>query len=173
MRHALPRPRWERIEELSVFSLIAWGRDNETPCRALLYDLKESQDLRLFRFWSREWVRRLPPDTFHNAVLVPVPSSTGRLHSFLLARCLAETTGLEMVEALALGKEERQPGKSRRERMKRRLRLKEGVDLLSYKSVLLIDDVTTSGATLLGCKKALRGSQKVAALTVFRREPSA
>ena len=99
-------------------------------------------------------------------VLLPVPLSKKRLRqrgynqSEMLARGVSEVTGLPVVTK-ALRREHFQKSQTLLNRQERRENV-EGTfilkrpELLEGKHVLLIDDICTTGATLLACGEALR-----------------
>jgi predicted amidophosphoribosyltransferase len=119
-----------------------------------------------------EW---LAPESLLSGAIVAVPSS--RLRSLgrgfdpagEIAAALAERTGVPLRPCLSRTDLGRQLGGRRAARIGRppHVRLRGEAP----RSVLLIDDVMTTGATLAACARALRGggSIRVAAITFTRR----
>jgi ComF family protein len=114
------------------------------------------------------------------AVLVPVPTATSRVRirgydqSKLVANELSKITGMTVVQGLDRIGQQRQTGSSRIERKKQI----EGAfvakmrNLNGIKSVLLVDDVLTTGATVESAARTLRraGVKHISALTFARAE---
>jgi predicted amidophosphoribosyltransferase len=119
-----------------------------------------------------EW---LAPESLLSGAIVPVPSS--RLRSLgrgfdpaaEIAAALAERTGVPLRPCLSRADLGRQLGGRRAERIGRPPHVR--LCREAPRSVLLIDDVMTTGATLSACARALRGggSIRVVALTFTRR----
>jgi predicted amidophosphoribosyltransferase len=122
-----------------------------------------------------ERIHWLAPGALLSGAIVPVP--TARLRSFTrgfdpaaeLAAALARQTGLPLSPCLSRRGGGRQVGRRRAARI--------GHPPVIHargpapRSVLLVDDVLTTGATLSSCASALRsaGSVRVAAITFSRR----
>jgi predicted amidophosphoribosyltransferase len=120
-------------------------------------------------------IQWLAPATLLSGTIVPVP--TAPLRSALrgfdpaaeIAAALALRTELPLVACLARRGGGRQVGKRRAERIGHPPLIQARGQV--PRSVLLIDDVLTTGATLSACARALRqsGAIRIAAITFTRR----
>lgn len=120
-------------------------------------------------------IQWLAPGVLLSGAIVPVP--TARLRSFArgfdpaaeIAAALADRTRLPLSACLSRRGVGRQVGKRRAERIGHPPVIQTRGEV--PRSVLLIDDVLTTGATLSSCAKALRsaGSVRVTAITFSRR----
>jgi predicted amidophosphoribosyltransferase len=122
-----------------------------------------------------ERIHWLAPASLLSGTVVPVP--TARLRSLdrgfdpagEIAAALAEWTGLPVRSCLVRRGGGRQVGKRRAERIGHPPQIQPRGEV--PRSVLLLDDVLTTGATLSACARALRsaGAVRVAAITFTRR----
>lgn len=120
-------------------------------------------------------IQWLAPGTLLSGTIVPVP--TAPLRSAIrgfdpaaeIAAALAKRTELPLSSCLARRGGGRQVGKRRSQRIGHPPRIQAHGQV--PRSVLLIDDVLTTGATLSSCARALRsaGAIRVAAITFTRR----
>jgi predicted amidophosphoribosyltransferase len=146
-----------------------------TP-RRLIGALKFGSRLALARS-AAEAIAAVAPPGIAGATLVPVPPSPRRARrrgfdsAEEIARELAELTGLELRRCLARDSGPRQVGRRRPERLADPPRVR--LSAPPPRSVALVDDVITTGATLAACARALRwgGAQTVIGLAFARSVP--
>lgn len=120
-------------------------------------------------------IQWLAPAHMLSGAIVPVPPAPSRLRrrgfdpAGELAAALAERLGSPLEPCLARRGGRRQVGRRRAERIGRPPRIH--AIGTAPRSVLLVDDVLTTGATLSACAQALRaaGAARVVAVTFARR----
>lgn len=120
-------------------------------------------------------IRWLAPADLLSGTVVPVPTARIRTRArgfdpaAEIAAALAEASGLPLAACLARAGAGRQRGKRRAERVGHPPRIHASGAVPG--SVLLVDDVLTTGATLSACARALRaaGAVRVVAVTFARR----
>lgn len=118
------------------------------------------------------------PGEFLDGTIVPVPAAPLRRRrrgfdsAEAIAAALASRTGLPLLSCLERSQGRRQVGRHRAERLADppRVRVISGTPTRA----VLVDDVTTTGATLGACAEALRsaGTDRVAAVTLAASRPA-
>jgi predicted amidophosphoribosyltransferase len=122
-----------------------------------------------------ERISWLAPAHLLSGTVVPVPTPPGRLRrrgfdpAGEIAAALAERIDAPLEPCLFRRDGGRQVGRRRGERLARAPHV--GIRGTAPLSVLLVDDVLTTGATLTACSRALRGAgaRRVVAVTFTRR----
>jgi predicted amidophosphoribosyltransferase len=150
------------------------------PVPALVVALKERGAVRLARTMAAQIAATAPPGTWPpDAALVPVPADPLRArrrgvdHAARLAAQLAPRAGLPVARVLARPARlaaPRQAGRSRRQRLGADVAVAPRRGGAVPSSVVLVDDVHTTGATLHACAAALKaaGAERVLAVTYAR-----
>jgi predicted amidophosphoribosyltransferase len=154
----------------------AWSSAaHEGVARALVAALKFRRLLPVAELMA-DRIRRLAPATLEGGEIVPVPTAPVRslLRGFdpaaEIAAALAERSGAVLrTNCLRRVGPGRQVGRRRADRLGRPPRIE--VEGPVPRSVLLVDDVLTTGATISSCASALRGggALRVVAITFSRR----
>ncbi|MDQ0413477.1 ComF family protein [Mesobacillus stamsii] len=116
---------------------------------------------------------QLALQAFHYDYLVPIPLSEERLYErgFNQAEALIVTAGFEPTQLLSRVHSEKQSKKSRSERIHHPQVFEFTTDLqLNSKTILLVDDIYTTGSTLRQAAKILKqnGAAKVYSFTLAR-----
>jgi predicted amidophosphoribosyltransferase len=120
-------------------------------------------------------IQWLAPAHMLSGAVVPVPAAAARLRrrgfdpAGELAAALAERLDAPLESCLARRGGRRQVGRRRAERLGQPPRIH--ATGIAPRSVLLVDDVLTTGATMSACAQALRaaGAARVVAVTFARR----
>ncbi|HSS05080.1 MAG TPA: phosphoribosyltransferase family protein [Solirubrobacterales bacterium] len=153
----------------------AWSAaPHEGVARELVAALKFRRLLRVTELMA-DRIHWLAPGALLSGTIVPVP--TAPLRSAMrgfdpaaeIAQALAQRTELPLQACLVRRGGGRQVGKRRAQRIGHPPRIHTKGEV--PRSVLLIDDVLTTGATLSACARALRqaGAVRIAAITFTRR----
>ena len=132
-----------------------------------LISLKENKNSLFAKFLIVELLNKralLTPFLPVNPIVVPAPSSTGRTHAHRLASVLCDLTGWEYRDCLTK-EASNQKLKSRFERQDVKVVLNENVP---SRNVILVDDLVTTGATALACKKALKNAKSFEVWAPYR-----
>ncbi len=153
-----------------------------TPSRALVHALKYNQQEYVAPFMAEQMMKRFCayPELSEADLIIPVPlfprrkRARGYNQSELLARYFSKQTGidLDVASLVRVRNTVSQTTLGRRGRLENMVGafLCKNPSNIKGKTVLLIDDVATTGATLEGCAVALKqsGAKKVLAYTYAR-----
>lgn len=137
-----------------------------SPYTRMIHEAKYGDRPQLARWLGEQLAMKCEPTGFFNDidVLVPVPLSRWRLirrgynQSAMIARGIAEITGLPVVDVLKArhhGSQTRRNAMSRRDNTKNVYSVKDCRKLEGVTHVAIVDDVVTTGSTMLDCAAAL------------------
>lgn len=152
-----------------------------SPLKTLLQEFKYHDDRAAGRLLARLFARAVAPLLNREYTVIPVPLSAQRLRSRgynqagWLANRLARRAHLPLAEAALLRKAEGTPqrllnGPQRRRNLKSAFMATPTT--AAYHSVLLVDDVITTGTTLRRCAEELRagGAKHIDAAVLLRAD---
>ena len=144
------QPIVRREDGFLVRSLFSWERDGWPALRWWVHALKGNERA---EFWREPalWALATFPRPGVRPTLVPVPSAKARNHARGFADALARLTGWPVAEPLRVMAAREQKALDREGRARREFALQGD----SYRHVLLIDDVVTTGATCRAAWAAL------------------
>lgn len=160
---------------------VAWAPlAYEGPACSLAWANKQHATRRVSRWLAATMTVRVPQTMLEGAVaVVPVPADAGRRrrrgadHAAVLARATASRLGLPVAPILVrTGATASGPAQHRQGRRGRsEVPVPEVVGTVPA-SLILVDDVHTTGATLDAAARALRaaGARRIVALTAFRTD---
>lgn len=158
---------------------------NNEVSGSILFALKKSNYTALFGYIAHEMAENIRSSVnTHGAVVVNAPRNPKHInkfgydHSEKLAKLIARELGLEYCGALkqrAGGKEQKMlDSKMRKLNAKKNISLKErSKSAVAGRNIILIDDIITTGATLVTCAELLKnhGANKVYAAVAFKDRP--
>lgn len=148
----------------------------------LIHPFKYKHHAEIFRVFIPHMVRtlKLLSDT-GDIILIPVPLHKKRLlergynQAELLAKWTSKQVGCNMIDALTRCKDtgsqaQVSSAKDRHENMRSAFRSK--MQIPKDVQIVLVDDIVTTGSTLLACRDALiaSGAKNISALTLADRE---
>lgn len=136
------------------------------PAGGIVRNMKYYGVHRLGEMMARDMVRALDPlEPIYADMVVPVPMHHLRKHlrgynqAEVLAENVARIKGIEMICALRRSRNTRQQARLTGEERRHNLRSAITVDGdVAGKTILLVDDVCTTGATAAACEQALRNA---------------
>jgi len=145
--------------------------------KALIRDYKFNRKRAAFKPLGRALLQVLP--YLQDIVVVPVPTAPRRIrirgydHAKLLAEYVAKEKGWQLSSALQRRHNDRQVGSARAQRFKQAqtaYKVTRSANALVGKHVLLVDDVTTSGATIQAAAELLAkaGAAQVNAVVIAK-----
>ncbi|MFT7184394.1 MAG: ComF family protein [Oceanicoccus sp.] len=172
-------PHIRQVNELRIYSPHLY--EKATAVEQLINPFKYSHQSRVAHYFAPKMVETLRLlGSQDQPILVPVPlhkkrfKERGYNQSFILASLVAKQLGLEVCEYLIRTKETQSQAQVARKK-DRIANLKDAFETQSTpaqgRHLILVDDIVTSGATLLECQRCLlsAGAHSVSALTLANR----
>ena len=143
--------------------------EGDLPENRILYALKQKHLQSVFDFLGRDLAEAigeaLTPREKESAILLPCPRSdrakrkNGYDHTVELCRSVARFTGFPVSTALKRkkggGMQKNLSAEDRKRNVENRFFVSDPSEITG-KTVILVDDLTTSGATILACRRAVK-----------------
>ncbi|MBR2340590.1 MAG: ComF family protein [Clostridia bacterium] len=161
--------------------LMRYKKGEETPTNRMAYELKESHNTELIRFFAHQLavpVRKYAAGKNHEVAVTYVPRSKraiiryGYDHSELLAKEMARLLGFPFVRAIERCGSRVQKTSNARER---RINAARSFSFnpaanVEKRHFILVDDIVTTGATVVACKNLLKraGATSVTVASVYQ-----
>lgn len=179
----IPQPASEICPECKTYSpaftaVRSWGL-YEGPLREAIHHLKYQSDLGISEDLAKPLSHLLHELRWQVDLISPVPLSQQRMRSrgynqsSIIARWVAQANGIPFQPAALIRSRDTisQVGLSGEERRKNVTgAFVSNEEIVRGKSILIVDDVTTTGATMQACSLALneRGARQIYGLTLAR-----
>ena len=169
----------ECIQQPPVYNHLRSWAVFEGPVREAIHKLKYNGDIGLGEILARQLIKLVKELGWYYDMVVPVPLSTERLkergynQSALLARPIALAFGSRYMpnSLVRVRNTASQVGLNAGERLVNVAgAFRAAPETVKQKTILVVDDVTTTGATIQACSEALlqAGASKVLGLTLAR-----
>ena len=150
----------------NLFKISRYSMTSElSPTKGLVYSLKHDNYTRVFSFISHLIAERLRAyfgESASELILIPIPRRRknvikyGYDHASVLSSMIAKLLSCKSVSLLKSLAKDEQKGLTRDERKENaRFKLRKQMPLTG-KSIVLIDDIVTSGASMIAASEALR-----------------
>ncbi len=152
---------------IAVRSLYVWTQERPIVGN-LIHGLKGGTPINVLTRLSIEIARKFYNQ--ENCIIVPIPSSKvgEKDHAYLIAKCIAETLDIPMWDGLIWeNKTKNQKFLNKTERF--RASMKKTKSLPRNSKIILVDDLVTSGATIMAAKRAIQSLKPIEVWTLACR----
>ena len=168
----LSKPLIQRVLGRGKIRVISLTKYHEENIKYAIYCLKYRSVKKYGEALGGLLAQKLPSRFFDNSILIPIPLSKSKIRergfnqAEIISQKLAERFNRSICKALMKIKSgpsqvEMENKKERRQNIKGSFCLAENAGELRGKRIILIDDVVTTGATLLEASKVLRRAKPI------------
>ena len=154
----------KKIEDLEILTLYEY----DTFMESLLFQFKEGRDIALKEVFFKKWIPYINT-RFKGWTIVYMPSSKKHCkeRGFIPLEEMLKHIQLEKIELFEKTTDYKQSSRSyiERKEVRKVMKLKDGVTIFP-KKLLFVDDVVTSGNTLLSAYELVKGKAEIKALVL-------
>ncbi|PIS10519.1 MAG: hypothetical protein COT73_08945 [Bdellovibrio sp. CG10_big_fil_rev_8_21_14_0_10_47_8] len=156
------------VQDIRVSYLFHWVPDSDRQVSRLLLSLKGGRPQSAIQFYCEQFLARAEIcGDLRNSILVPCPSHRGRDHALVLAEEFSKVLDIPVHLALERASD---PGQQRRLDLRSREKIRfKSCSNLREKHVIFIDDIVTTGATVMAARRAMKGISGFEVWTLARR----
>ncbi len=172
LRH-LQQPVIREADGFVIRSLFPWRVNDKRCFTDLVYSLKGIDDANAWfelSVWMADHFRRDPKGLPQKPIIIPIPGRAPN-HAMGLAKAVGRVVGGDVVDALVPVKKRSQKTLDKSQRRQVEFVLRSGHLCTDYNTVIIVDDVITTGATAEAAFKALHRPKNCEVWCLMDRRP--
>jgi predicted amidophosphoribosyltransferase len=155
-------------ENLTIHYLTEWNSQNGLLMSDLLTKLKGKRSKRAWEEIAEWYLQYFVTSLPSNAIIVPLPSSNNAKahHAQHFAKSLSKRLRVPVVEPLMRQDKGSQKKRSKQQRRQIKMSLKPDIFIPEGAQIVLVDDLVTTGSSILAASKVL-GKRRILAAWTF------